>query len=148
MKILNTSFLLTIILLTFISCKKPEGKGGNSSIKGKVFVKKLNLNGTAVIGEYVGSYQNVYIIYGDNIVEGDRIQTNPDGIYEFKYLQPGNYRDLRVQPGFYIYFKFNFLTNTFPLIDELPPFPSGFLHEMKVNKIMVRRNEVFNIFIL
>lgn len=94
MKIVKNSFVLGIcILLTLISaCEKPEGKGGNSSIKGVIWVKKLNLSGTAVIGEYAGAYQDVYIIYGDDLVDGEKIQANPDGVYEFKYLQPGKYK--------------------------------------------------------
>lgn len=94
MKNLNKLFVLFIFFLfVFISaCKKPEGPGGRASIKGKIWVKKMALNSNAVIGEYAGAYENVYIIYGDDVVDGDKIEANPEGEYEFKYLEPGKYK--------------------------------------------------------
>jgi hypothetical protein len=71
------------------ACKKPEGPGGTSSITGKIWVKKIS---AAPFGEYTGAYEDVYIIYGSDAVSGNKIKTNPDGIYEFKYLEPGNYK--------------------------------------------------------
>jgi hypothetical protein len=75
-----------------VSCKKPEGKGGKASIMGSIHVKKFNAAGIVIAGEYEGAYEDVYIIYGDNSTYGDKIQANPDGNYEFKYLQPGHYK--------------------------------------------------------
>lgn len=94
MKLLKVLSLLFIVLAlsTFTSCKKDEGEGGQASIQGKIWVKKYNVTGTVLAGEYAGAYEDVYIIYGDDATYGDRIETNYDGVYEFKYLRPGNYK--------------------------------------------------------
>lgn len=84
-------FSLAITILASYSCKKEEGEGGNSSIYGKVFVKDYNAEFTQIKEEYYGPDEWVYIIYGDNKDYGDRILTNFDGTYEFKYLRPGTY---------------------------------------------------------
>lgn len=91
----NKNFLwisLTLLLAFLFSCKKEEGEGGKASITGSVWVKKYNASGAAILGEYAGAYENVYIIYGDDISYGDKTETNPEGKFEFKYLQPGNYK--------------------------------------------------------
>jgi len=85
-------FFLLFLGTTFSSCKKEEGEGGNSSITGSIWVKKFNTTGILVLGEYAGAYEDVYIIYGDDSNYGNRIQANPEGKYEFKYLQPGHYK--------------------------------------------------------
>jgi hypothetical protein len=92
MKLRTLGFILftTLGLLSY-SCKKEEGDGGNSSIYGKVYVKDYNAEFTDLKEEYYGPDIWVYIIYGDNREYGDRILTNYDGTYEFKYLRPGNY---------------------------------------------------------
>lgn len=87
---LMSLFLISIIVL--VSCKKDEGTGGNSSIYGKIFVKDYNSTFTVFQEEYYGPDIDVYIIYGDNKSFGDRIRTNYDGTYEFKYLRPGDYQ--------------------------------------------------------
>jgi len=85
-------FLLPLWLVLFSSCKKEAGKGGNSTIYGKVFVKDYNSTFTVLQEEYYGPYIYVMIIYGDDRDYGDRVRTNYDGSYEFKYLRPGNYK--------------------------------------------------------
>jgi hypothetical protein len=91
LKILSL-FLLSVSLFTFSSCKKEEGEGGQASVTGKVWIKRYNTTGTLLIGQYAGAYEDVYIIYGDDETYGDRVETNPDGIFEFKYLRPGKYK--------------------------------------------------------
>ncbi|MFL5765381.1 MAG: hypothetical protein ACJ77K_15660 [Bacteroidia bacterium] len=86
-------FVIAFLLAgTFIACKKEAGEGGKASITGAIRVKKYNSSGTVIAGEYEGAYEDVYIIYGDNSTYGNRIQANPQGKYEFKYLQPGHYK--------------------------------------------------------
>lgn len=94
MKLINTIFIaiITLSIFTFSSCKKSEGEGGKASITGKIWVKRYNATGTVVAGEFAGAYEDVYIIYGSDATYGDKAQANPDGIYEFKYLRPGNYK--------------------------------------------------------
>lgn len=90
-KLLLISF--SFLFFTFVySCKKKAGDGGKASIHGSVKVKRYNPFGTIAIGEYPGAYENVYIIYGDDVTYGDKTETNPDGKYEFKYLREGKYK--------------------------------------------------------
>lgn len=91
------SLIITLILLiTFpalmISCKKEPGSGGKSTIYGKVFVKEYNSSFTVLQETYYGPEIWVYLIYGDDRDYSDRINTNYDGTWEFKYLRPGKYK--------------------------------------------------------
>ena len=90
MKIRILIFVLS--LFTFLSCKKPAGTGGNSTIKGTVWVQDYNkyLAGNPQY-QYSGVDVEVYIIYGDDISAGDKVNTNANGEFEFKYLRKGKY---------------------------------------------------------
>jgi hypothetical protein len=79
-----------ICFLSF-SCEKEEGKGGTSSITGKVLIREYNTNFTFKIEEYYATDEDVFILYGDDEVYGDKTSTNPDGTYQFEYLREGNY---------------------------------------------------------
>lgn len=88
-----SSKILLIILctLTVFSCKKPAGEGGNSSIKGTVWVQDYDKNMNVLQYQYIGVDVEVYIIYGDDVTSGDKVNTNASGEFEFKYLRKGNY---------------------------------------------------------
>lgn len=86
------SYLLVSLLLLATACKKEEGEGGNSSIKGRVFVRDFNSDFSVLIGQYWAQNEDIYIIYGDNTAIGDNMETSYDGSFEFKYLRPGNYK--------------------------------------------------------
>lgn len=75
-----------LISVFFLACKKPAGEGGSSVIRGKIWVK--DYPGPS---EYGGMEEDVYIIYGDEASYGDRVKTNYDGTFEFKYLRKGKY---------------------------------------------------------
>jgi hypothetical protein len=81
-----------LFFVLFISCKKEPGKGGNSSIFGKVYVKDYNATFTILQDEYYAQNKKVFIIYGDDKSYADDVTTNYDGTYEFKYLRPGKYK--------------------------------------------------------
>lgn len=91
---MNKSCILIILSLVLVlgSCKKPAGEGGNSSIKGNVWVHDYNKSLTIMQYEYTGVDVDVYIIYGDDTSYGDKIKTNGNGEFEFKYLRKGNYK--------------------------------------------------------
>lgn len=97
MKLIKTILLsfIAVALLSISSCKKSEGEGGQATITGKIWVKRyINPTGAlaSLADSYPGAYEDVYIIYGSDETYGDKVQANPDGIYEFKYLRPGNYK--------------------------------------------------------
>lgn len=85
--------LLSIVYCLFLSsCKKESGSGGNSSIKGKIWVRQYVLNFSSLDEEYAGADEEVYIIYGDETSYGDRIRSDYEGDFEFKYLRKGSYK--------------------------------------------------------
>ena len=89
MKKIVTLLMLSIV---FFSCNKQEGKGGTSSIIGKVIVN--DVNGAGVIqATYVGADENVFIVYGkDNTTYNDKVSTSYDGTYRFDNLIGGTYK--------------------------------------------------------
>jgi hypothetical protein len=83
------TILLGMLLLLSNACKKTEGKGGQATIKGKLSSKSVynvNSSSRAEVNE------DVYIIYGNGSSENDKIKTSGDGSFEFRFLQPGNYK--------------------------------------------------------
>jgi hypothetical protein len=82
-------FFLSSIFLT--SCENGPGTGGKSTIRGKVIVREYNESFSVIRDEYPGAKEDVYIVYGDDYVYGDRFETSYDGTYEFNYLREGNY---------------------------------------------------------
>ena len=85
------SLIPVILILSLAACQKEAGEGGTSSIFVKVYVKDYNSTFTVLQGEYYGPDEDVYIIYGDDRTFADKVSTNYDGTYEFKYLRKGKY---------------------------------------------------------
>lgn len=92
MKSFKIAFLSLIALSIFSisSCKKSESDGGKATITGKIQIQRYNALQIPQ-NSYAGAYEDVYIIYGNDASYGNKIKTNPDGIYEFKYLRTGHY---------------------------------------------------------
>ena len=91
---MNKSFIVLLVILfgtAASSCSKEEGEGGNSTIYGKIIAHNYNAEFTNLKGIYPAADEEVYIIYGDDRSYGERVRSNYEGIYEFKYLRPGNY---------------------------------------------------------
>ncbi|MBL0328427.1 MAG: hypothetical protein IPP64_03175 [Bacteroidetes bacterium] len=101
----NTNMYKKTALFTFAalaafaisSCNKPEGEGGQATIKGKIWVENYStLNNMADTytfkGEFAGADKDVYIIYGDDVSYGNKVKSSPDGVFEFKYLRKGDYK--------------------------------------------------------
>ncbi len=88
MKISN--LIIVISLISLFSCKKEEGEGGRSSIKGKIHMTDKT---GSVQGDYDVPDYDVYIIYGtENDIYDDDMKTNYDGTFEFKNLREGSYK--------------------------------------------------------
>lgn len=83
-------YTILIAGMLFFSCETIEGEGGTSSISGKVFVKDYDADGDLKDAYYAGEWA-VYIIYGDEEIYGDRMDTHFDGGYKFSSLYPGEY---------------------------------------------------------
>lgn len=84
-------FLLLLIGAVFFSCSKEAGDGGNSTIYGKIIAYNYNAEFTVLRGIYPAADEYVYLIYGGDRSYSQRVRSNYDGIYEFKYLRPGDY---------------------------------------------------------
>lgn len=82
--------LLILVLLTY-ACEKGPGRGGTSTIRGKIIVHEYNRDFSILRDTYPGAKEDVYIIYGDDVVYGDKFEANHDGTYEFNYLREGHY---------------------------------------------------------
>lgn len=91
---MRTKLMVAISLLTMIffsACEQEAGEGGTSTIRGKVITREYNGDFSIERGEYPAAKEDVYIIYGDEFVYGDRFETSYDGSYEFNYLKEGSY---------------------------------------------------------
>ena len=85
------SVLFVGLVLIFSSCNKEPGRGGTSSIYGKLKVYDINGLGDTT-GEYWAMDEDVYIVYGDNDdTYDDDFSTSFDGSFRFDYLTPGEY---------------------------------------------------------
>lgn len=91
---MKSFFTLSLFALTlFITgCKKVEGPGGSATIRGWVYAEVKDGAGN-VINEYFAPKEDVYIIYGGDIEKfyDDKTETNNDGVFEFRYMEPGTY---------------------------------------------------------
>jgi hypothetical protein len=83
-------FPLAFLALT-VSCNKEPGRGGTSSITGKVLVYNINSLGDTT-AQYYGMDEDVFIVYGDkDLTYDDKFACSYDGSYRFDYLTPGEY---------------------------------------------------------
>lgn len=94
-KIFGSNYKLFFFLICFfmVGCKKVEGPGGTSTIKGKIIAHDFDAAFLSSPVIYPSSNTEAYIIYGANHSTYDNnFKTSYDGSYEFKYLQKGKYR--------------------------------------------------------
>lgn len=91
MKKIFNAFLLVLLSGIIFSCSKDAGEGGNSTIYGKIIAHNYNAEFTYLKGIYPAADEDVYIIYGDDYSYSERVRTSYEGVYEFKYLRPGDY---------------------------------------------------------
>lgn len=108
--------LIGIVSLSFISCIDEEGEGGTSVIEGKVFkvlhpddnfpitsyndtLKSISGADSIVIktdtilraDTFPAAKEDVYIVYGNEPIYGDKMETGKDGNFRFRYLTKGTY---------------------------------------------------------
>ena len=85
-------FVALMLLAMMPSCNNKEGEGGTGTVQGYVRLvhhpdDDYNLN----VDTMVAAKTDVFIIYGEEAFYGDDTETNPDGLYQFEYLTPGDY---------------------------------------------------------
>lgn len=122
--------LIPALFITFavaLSCNKEAGKGGTSSIRGKIEVDDYNQTFTTLWAEYDGADRDVYIIYGNHVTYSDDVKTGPDGVFQFDYLTKGQYtvyvysKDTSLQaPSGEVAFKYQVTINENKQLIELP----------------------------
>ncbi len=90
---MNKLFLIlsVTLLIISVSCKKQAGQGGQATIQGKVYLRKMSPS-FQFIYQTPAENLSVYIIYGDDLTYGANTNTSPDGVYQFQYLRKGSYK--------------------------------------------------------
>ena len=85
--------LLPALLLSLLaSCNSHEGEGGTGVVRGHVkLVRHPSDDYQLNVDTINAAKTDVFIVYGDDDFYGDDTETNPDGLYQFEYLTPGNY---------------------------------------------------------
>jgi hypothetical protein len=91
-KIVSSIFVL--LSLISISCSQQEGLGGNSAISGKIHLNYYNDDFSLLLSDepIAAGDEDVYLIFGNDSVIGDKTTTSNTGDFEFRYLWPGNYK--------------------------------------------------------
>jgi hypothetical protein len=87
----NFLFLLIILSTLAFFCAKDAGDGGNSTIYGKLIAYDYNAEFTSLKGIYPAADEDVFLIYGSDRSYSQRVRSNYEGVYEFKFLRPGDY---------------------------------------------------------
>jgi len=91
-KLLKFFLALVVAALLLPACNKGEGKGGTGTIQGYVkLVHHPDDDFTLDSDTLVAAKTDVFIVYGDDSFFGDDVETGPDGMYRFEYLNPGTY---------------------------------------------------------
>jgi hypothetical protein len=103
MKKAYSFILISGVFLALLSCTKEAGDGGNSTIYGKIIAHNYNAEFTELRGIYPAADEDVYLIYGEDRSYSQRVRSNYEGVYEFKYLREGDYT-------IYVYSKDSTLT--------------------------------------
>lgn len=83
-------FWILFVCVLFVSCKKYEGYGGLATIKGRVYAKNYNSNGTLVSEGYYGEVR-VYISKHGETEYFDDLRSSYDGTFTFQNLHVGTY---------------------------------------------------------
>lgn len=81
----------TISDLELVVRKTVDYDDGSSSVKGRLLVQKY-VGIIKIGGPFVSQEQEVYIVYGNEEVYFDRMDTGFDGKFEFKNLIKGEYK--------------------------------------------------------
>ena len=93
MKYLKSFLVILISTLFLFSCVSEEGEGGISVVQGYVYTVLHDDNVYDFVADtFPSAKTDVYIVYGDEPIYGDKMETGYDGFYRFRYLSKGNYK--------------------------------------------------------
>lgn len=82
---------LGLAALLFVGCRMGPGEGGRAVIEGRIYEVQYTSNFGQIIHQDFKGDHDVFIIYGDEDVYGDKTTSHFDGTFRFSYLLPGNY---------------------------------------------------------
>jgi len=87
-------FITICLFALFNSCSQPEGIGGSSTIKGKIWINYYNDDFSKLLSSepLPAKDEDVYLVFGNDSVVGDDTKTSYTGDFEFEYLWPGKYK--------------------------------------------------------
>jgi len=85
---------ITAVLVLFAgtACQKEPGFGGTGAIHGTIVEKFYNDDYSVFLYEQPAVDEEVFILFGEENVLGDRIFTSITGEFRFDYLYPGSYQ--------------------------------------------------------
>jgi hypothetical protein len=83
--------VLGVLVLLLAACEKEPGIGGTGAIQGTIMEKFFNDDYTMLLDERPAVDEEVFILFGDDKVLGDRVFTSNTGEFRFEFLYPGNY---------------------------------------------------------
>lgn len=83
--------LLITLLYLAASCRKGEGIGGTGTISGTLTTYYYNDDYSRLIYQNPAVDEEVFILYGNDDVLGDRTLTSNSGAFRFDFLYPGQY---------------------------------------------------------
>lgn len=92
MKTMKHVLLGLLALLALASCNSHEGEGGTGTVRGYVKLVQHPADDYQLQADTVDAAKtDVFIVYGDGDFYDDDAETGPDGLYQFEYLNPGQY---------------------------------------------------------
>jgi hypothetical protein len=86
-----TSALFLALVFLVSGCDKPAGYGGTSSISGTIVSSYFNDDYSQLLMEDPAIDEDVFLVFDDNEIVGDKEATGPSGSFDFTYLRPGAY---------------------------------------------------------
>jgi hypothetical protein len=81
----------TVTVDDLIMLDKCDYDEGTSSIAGKVYVLDYNAERDALLAQYFGADEDVFVVYGDDPFYFDHVKTYFDGTFRFENLVKGTY---------------------------------------------------------
>ena len=91
-KVLNLLCSIALVSMFFPACNSHEGEGGTGTVRGYVkLIHHPDDDYQLQVDTIDAAKTDVFIVYGEDDFYGDDTETNPEGLYQFEYLNPGQY---------------------------------------------------------